>query len=183
MMSKKDSESFSFTLRTCRSDVNTSELIAYLHSLGRSVANRKIEDALMKSLLSLAKQHSGKYTSEQLRLSCLDSIDALASHSSYLRQAFNIGEPQQLYSDLPTNPAPDLNRSTGNNPDSQIPQPSLGEAQRSKGVNADNINNSHPVNNSAVNNTHPEVQEEQTDSENSIARADVNLLNSAFDGF
>lgn len=97
-MTENQRESYSFTLRAYQGDTNAIELIRYLRSLGRSVAKQKIEDALMKTLLSLAKQHSGNYTQEQLRLSCLSSIDALVSHSNYLRQAFNISEPQHLYS-------------------------------------------------------------------------------------
>ncbi len=81
------------TLRATASDVNTIELINYLKSLGRSLANKKIEDLLMAGLLSLAKQHSGEYTSEQLRLSCLESCNALSFHSSYLRQVFGVPQP------------------------------------------------------------------------------------------
>lgn len=92
-MSNDRRSSYSFTLRAAPSDTNEIELIDYLKSLGRAVASRKIEDALMKTLLSLAKQHSGKYTKHELRLSCLNSCDALSSHSTYLREAFNILDP------------------------------------------------------------------------------------------
>ena len=100
-MSENQRQSYSFTLRACPSDTNIIELINYLRSLGRSVANRQIEDALMKTLLSLAKLHSGKYSAEELRLSCLNSCESLSSHSNYLRQAFNIADLQHWQSNTP----------------------------------------------------------------------------------
>ncbi len=110
-MSNNQRQSYSFTLRACPSDTNIIELIDYLRSLGRSVANRKIEDALIKTMLSLAKQHSGKYSPQELKLSCLNSCDALTSHSNYLRQTFNVIDPQltQLYPS--TFPQPVINSS------------------------------------------------------------------------
>lgn len=178
----KDSqrESYSFTLRACPSDTNTIELIEYLRSLGRSVANRKIEDALMKTLLSLAKLHSGKYTPEQLRLSCLNSCDALSSHSTYLRQAFNIAEPHQLYSyppSLPVAAQPGLNGLA--NSSSGV----AGEDRQISGVKADNgAKTTNTANNSTADSNYSEIEEVSPDDDllDGLDRDQVDSLNKAF---
>ena len=109
-------ESYTFTLRANQYDTNRIELIRYLKKLERRDAHRMIESALMAELLTLAKQETGKYSPEQLRVSCLESCKNLCDHLSYLRQLFNIVEshssntthldpqPQQLEvkKDLPT---------------------------------------------------------------------------------
>ena len=87
MMNDNKRISYSITLRAYPSERNKLELINYLKSLDRGQATKKVEDLLLAALLSLAKQHSGQYTAEQLRLSCLENCNALAHHSSYLKQA------------------------------------------------------------------------------------------------
>jgi len=96
-MSESKRVSYSITLRANPNDKNKIELINYLKSFDRGEATKKVEDILMAALLSLAKQYSGEYTPEQLRLSGLENCNALSHHSSYLRQALNIIEPNYRY--------------------------------------------------------------------------------------
>ncbi len=96
-MSESKRVSYSITLRANPNDKNKIELINYLKSFDRGEATKKVEDILMAALLSLAKQYSGEYTPEQLRLSGLENCNALSHHSSYIRQALNIAEAQHLY--------------------------------------------------------------------------------------
>ena len=67
-----------------------SELIDYLQSVDKAIAKSKIEDILLAALLPVARLHSGKYTQEQLRLTCLESCESLDKYSSFLRQILMI---------------------------------------------------------------------------------------------
>ncbi len=88
-MTKVKRISVSFTLRAYPGETNTIELINYLKDLGKDLTNKKVEAILMAALLPLAKQHTGKYTMEQLRLSALETRNALDLHCSYINQALN----------------------------------------------------------------------------------------------
>ena len=71
-----------------------SELIDYLQSVDKAIAKSKIEDILLAALLPVARLHSGKYTQEQLRLTCLESCESLDKYSSFLRQILMISRSE-----------------------------------------------------------------------------------------
>lgn len=71
------------------------EVVVYLNSLERDEANRKIAALLIMCLLPLARQKQGEVFSEQeKRMCCLEACDALSKHSSFLRQALRVSQPQ-----------------------------------------------------------------------------------------
>ncbi len=70
------------------------EVIEYLNSLDNSITSSTIESLLIMTLLPLARKHSQRYNPEQLRMTCLESCNALDKHSSYLRQTLMVPQPQ-----------------------------------------------------------------------------------------
>ena len=85
----------SFTLKlSADAGTTLAEIIEYLNSLDKSRTSKKLEDILFMALLPLARQHSQRYNIEQLRMTCLESCDALEKHSSYLRQMLMVPQPQ-----------------------------------------------------------------------------------------
>lgn len=89
----KQRKSFTVTLRPYSSSV-LAEVVDYLNSLERESAAKKVADVLMMSLLPLARQSAQKFTPSQLRITCLESCDAMNKHSSYLRQALMVAQPE-----------------------------------------------------------------------------------------
>ena len=133
-------DSFTITLRAYSTDVVLCELVNYLKALDRSLAKQKIEEVLIMALLPLAKQHSGKYSHEQLRLSCLEAENSLTKHSSYLRQALMVAPAPQVsypyaYAPLPpTNnisTAPNVNNHHDNGSSEDFSGSDLREEQTS----------------------------------------------------
>lgn len=74
------------------------EVVDYLNSLEKEEANKKVGDILIMCLLPYARAHSsnsGKSgTSEELRMTCLESCDAMDKHASTMRQALRVEQPQ-----------------------------------------------------------------------------------------
>lgn len=74
------------------------EVVDYLNSLEKEEANKKVGEILVMTLLPYARGHSGNFgtdgTSEELRMTCLESCDAMDKHASTMRQALRVEQPQ-----------------------------------------------------------------------------------------
>jgi hypothetical protein len=74
------------------------EVVDYLNSLEKEEANKKVGDILIMCLLPYARAHSsssGKSgSSEELRMTCLESCDAMDKHASTMRQALRVEQPK-----------------------------------------------------------------------------------------
>ena len=74
------------------------EVVDYLNSLEKEQANKKVGEILVMTLLPYARAHSSNFgtdgTSEELRLTCLESCDAMDKHASTMRQALRVEQPQ-----------------------------------------------------------------------------------------
>lgn len=74
------------------------EVVDYLNSLEKEEANKKVGDILIMCLLPYARAHSSNSgtdgTSEELRMTCLESCDAMDKHASTMRQALRVEQPQ-----------------------------------------------------------------------------------------
>ena len=70
------------------------EVVAWLNSMDKRDANKKIEDVLVMAFLAYARQHSGQYDAGQLRLTCLECCDTGDKHFSTLRQALMVEQPK-----------------------------------------------------------------------------------------
>lgn len=62
------------------------EVIDYLSSLDRDEARKKVEDILVTCLLPLARNQNGDVSPEKLRLTTLESCNALMQYDRFLRQ-------------------------------------------------------------------------------------------------
>ncbi|NJL82319.1 MAG: hypothetical protein HC890_03995 [Chloroflexaceae bacterium] len=71
------------------------EVVAWLNSMEKRDANRKIEDLLVMGFLAYARLDSGQFSAEKLRITCLACCDAGDKHFSTMRQTLQI-EPAPM---------------------------------------------------------------------------------------
>ncbi|MEM6754080.1 MAG: hypothetical protein AAF630_14025 [Cyanobacteria bacterium P01_C01_bin.38] len=90
---KKKRYSLSLRLQPYEGDL-MAEVVDYLNGLPSCEMNRKVADILVAALLPLARYESGNYTHEQLRFTCWESQDCLNKHSSNMRLALGVEQPQ-----------------------------------------------------------------------------------------
>lgn len=90
---RKKRKSLSLRLQPYEGDL-LAEVVDYLNSLPKDEANRKVADILVAAFLPMARYHSGKYTPEQLRITCWEATDALNKHGSTMRLALGVEQPQ-----------------------------------------------------------------------------------------
>ncbi|WP_059002728.1 hypothetical protein [Leptolyngbya sp. NIES-2104] len=92
MSSAKSRKSLSIRLQPY-TDSPLSEVIDYLKSLDTEEANRRIGEVLVMCLLPYARLHEA-VSDEELRVTCLESCDALDKHASTMRQALKVPQLQ-----------------------------------------------------------------------------------------
>lgn len=90
---KKKRYSLSLRLQPYEGDL-MAEVVDYLNGLPKDEMNRKVADILVAALLPLARYETGDYTQEQLRFACWESQDCLNKHSSNMRLALGVEQPQ-----------------------------------------------------------------------------------------
>ncbi len=92
---RKKRYSLSLRLQPYEGDL-MAEVVDYLNGLPKDEMNRKVADILVAALLPLARYKSGNYTIEQLRFACWESQDCLNKHSSNMRLALGVEQPQYV---------------------------------------------------------------------------------------
>lgn len=90
---KKKRYSLSLRLQPYEGDL-MAEVVDYLNGLPKDEMNRKVADILVAAFLPVARHESGDYTQEQLRFACWESQDCLNKHSSNMRLALGVEQPQ-----------------------------------------------------------------------------------------
>jgi len=90
---RKKRYSLSLRLQPYEGDL-MAEVVDYLNGLPKDEMNRKVADILVAALLPLARYETGDYTQEQLRFACWESQDCLNKHSSNMRLALGVEQPQ-----------------------------------------------------------------------------------------
>ena len=90
---KKKRYSLSLRLQPYEGDL-MAEVVDYLNGLPKDEMNRKVADILVAAFLPVARLSSGDYTQEQLRFACWESQDCLNKHSSNMRLALGVEQPQ-----------------------------------------------------------------------------------------
>ena len=90
---RKKRYSLSLRLQPYEGDL-MAEVVDYLNGLPSCEMNRKVADILVAALLPIARYESGNYTIEQLRFACWESQDCLNKHSSNMRLALGVEQPQ-----------------------------------------------------------------------------------------
>lgn len=91
--SRKKRSSLSLRLQPYEGNV-LAEVIDYLNTLPRDEMSQKLSDILVAALLPVARYASGNYTSDQLRMTCWECQDSLNKHSSNMRLALGVEQPQ-----------------------------------------------------------------------------------------
>ena len=99
---KKKRYSLSLRLQPYEGDL-MAEVVDYLNGLPKDEMNRKVADILVAAFLPVARHESGNYTQEQLRFACWESQDCLNKHSSNMRLALGVEQPQFV---LPSHTVP-----------------------------------------------------------------------------
>lgn len=99
---RKKRYSLSLRLQPYEGDL-MAEVVDYLNGLPSCEMNRKVADILVAALLPIARYESGNYTQEQLRFACWESQDCLNKHSSNMRLALGVEQPQFM---LPSHTVP-----------------------------------------------------------------------------
>lgn len=108
---RKKRKSLSLRLQPYEGDL-LAEVVDYLNSLPKDEANRKVADILVAAFLPMARYHSGKYTPEQLRITCWEATDALNKHGSTMRLALGVEQPQFVLPQTTHFPPVTVNAST-----------------------------------------------------------------------
>ena len=85
-------KSFNLNLKACQGTL-TAEIIDYLNSLEDKELDVTISNTLVMCFLPLARQINNRYSSEELRITCLDCSNRLFNHASNLRQYLEISKP------------------------------------------------------------------------------------------
>lgn len=86
------------------------EVIDYLQTLKKEELNKRVGELLVAAFLPLARYHQNTSDSEELRITCINSCDALSRHSEYLRQLLKVNHPTTLHLVLSSNVVADPNQ-------------------------------------------------------------------------
>ena len=76
------------------------EVVHYLNSIGRSDAQRQVENVLVMALVAQARLYDESRSEEERRRCCIESCDALEKHASMLRQLVGVERQRTVHSDV-----------------------------------------------------------------------------------